>query len=499
MKFPAFAELDRDQRNVYSESPQDKGVLIVGPPGSGKTVLAMHRATRLADSGDVILGMFNKTLRQYTSNFEGLPKNVQVVHINDWVKNWYKEAFNRRHPFIRKPFNIDWDKIDEDLSNATKEEKQKLHWGHLIIDEGQDFPKRMYATLMKYINNEKDPTLTLSVFADENQTITDVNSTISEIRGEINATARNKRYWRVDKNYRNTKEVAKFARHFQVLGAGTVSLPDHEGIKPVIFVNKDLNSQIKHIADYCNVQTNKEVGVVVLGRNKDVNSIYKAIKTTLELNQSKYLVQTYIGEKRFELNDWESLKFDTPPSITVLHQANSKGLEFDVVFVINLAGLYLSSGNEIDGFKKLYVVSSRPREHLFFMVEGSPDKGGFKDVLRLFPSHNDNEPLCTFTTLEKDLKDPVLKDMLDEVDWLPSASTVARDLYGDLAKKLSQLGIEKAKQIIIEAVSGQFEYGHIPQLINDRLSESNNKEESILDTLVELNNFSISGIRDKIE
>ena len=266
MKFPAFAELDRDQRNVYSESPQDKGVLIVGPPGSGKTVLAMHRATRLADSGDVILGMFNKTLRQYTSNFEGLPKNVQVVHINDWVKNWYKEAFNRRHPFIRKPFNIDWDKIDEDLSNATKEEKQKLHWGHLIIDEGQDFPKRMYATLMKYINNEKDPTLTLSVFADENQTITDVNSTISEIRGEINATARNKRYWRVDKNYRNTKEVAKFARHFQVLGAGTVSLPDHEGIKPVIFVNKDLNSQIKHIADYCNVQTNKEVGVVVLGR-----------------------------------------------------------------------------------------------------------------------------------------------------------------------------------------------------------------------------------------
>ena len=221
--------------------------------------------------------------------------------------------------------------------------------------------------------------------------------------------------------------------------------------------------------------------------------------STLELNQSKYLVQTYIGEKRFELNDWESLKFDTPPSITVLHQANSKGLEFDVVFVINLAGLYLSSGNEIDGFKKLYVVSSRPREHLFFMVEGSPDKGGFKDVLRLFPSHNDNEPLCTFTTLEKDLKDPVLKDMLDEVDWLPSASTVARDLYGDLAKKLSQLGIEKAKQIIIEAVSGQFEYGHIPQLINDRLSESNNKEESILDTLVELNNFSISGIRDKIE
>ena len=92
MRFPAFAELDRDQRNVYSESPQNGGVLIVGPPGSGKTVLAMHRATRLAKSGNVILAMFNKTLRQYTANFEGLPNNVQVLHIHDWVKKWYRNG-----------------------------------------------------------------------------------------------------------------------------------------------------------------------------------------------------------------------------------------------------------------------------------------------------------------------------------------------------------------------------------------------------------------------
>jgi len=500
VKFPTFADLDQDQRRVYSESPQDKGVLIVGPPGSGKTVLAMHRATRLSKSGDVIVGMFNKTLRQYTSNFEGLPKNVKVVHIHEWAKEWYESAFGKGSfpTTYGKPWEINWAKIDQNIASATDTQKSKLHWGHLIIDEGQDFPKKMYVTLMNYLNNQKDPTITLSVFADENQTITDVNSTISEIRTEINATARNMRYWRVDKNYRNTKEVAKFARHFQVLGAGTVSLPDHEGIKPVVFVNKDLNSQIQHIANYCNVQTNKEVGVVVFGANKDVKFVYTAIKATLDSNQSKYHVQTYIGKNTFKLNDWESLKFDKPPSITIIHQANSKGLEFDVVFVINLAGLYLRAGNEIDGFKKLYVVSSRPREHLFFMVEGSPDNGGFKDVLRLFPNHNDNESLCTYKTLEKDLQNPVLEDMLNDVDWLPSASTVARQLYGDLAKKLSELNIDKTKQIIIEAVSGQFEYGHIPQLINDRLSEANNIEESILDTLVELNNFSIKEIKDKV-
>jgi len=499
MKFPAFAELDRDQRNVYSESPQNGGVLIVGPPGSGKTVLALHRATRLAKSGKVTLGMFNKTLRQYTSNFEDLPNNVQVVHINEWAKNWYESVFGKKtFPTNGKPWDINWEKIGQNLTNATDTQKKKLHWGNLIIDEGQDFPKKMYTTLMNHINTEKDSTLTLSVFADENQTITDNHSTISELRTEINASARNKRYWRVDKNYRNTKQVAQFARHFQVLGSGAVSLPDHEGIKPVIFVNKDLNSQIQHIANYCNVQTNKEIGVVVLGKNTKVKYIYEAIKSILESNQSNYLVQTFISERRFQLDDWQNLAFDKPPSITIIHQANSKGLEFDVVFVINLAGLYLSAGNEIDGFKKLYVVSSRPREHLFFMVEGSPDRGGFRDVLRLFPSNTGKEQLCTYTTLEADLNEPVLSNMLNEVDWLPSASTLARQLYGELAKKLSNLGVDEIKEIIIEAVSGQFVYAHIPQLINDRFSETNNIEESILDTLVDLNNVSIDGIKDKI-
>ena len=498
MRFPAFAELDRDQRNVYSESPQNGGVLIVGPPGSGKTVLAMHRATRLAKSGNVILAMFNKTLRQYTANFEGLPNNVQVLHIHDWVKKWYRHGFNKSFPYIQYRFNIDWDQIDKDLSNASNEQKRKLHWGHLIIDEGQDFQKKMYTVLMKHILNQKDPTLTLSVFADENQTITDSHSTISELRTEINASARNKRFWRVDKNYRNTKEVAKFSRHFQVLGSSAVSLPNHEGIKPVIFVNKDLNSQIQHIANYCKVQTNKEIGVVVLGKNTKVRYIYDAIKSTLEANQSNYAVQTFIAERRFGLNDWQNLKFDQPPSITIIHQANSKGLEFDVVFVINLSGLTMTAGSEIDAYKKLYVVSSRPREHLFFMVEGSPENGGFRDVLRLFPGPEDEEQLCTYTTLEKDLEEPILTAMLKKVDWLPSASIVKRRMFGELANKLSLLEINQAKEIIIAAVSGQFDFAHIPQLINDRFDTTNNLEESILDTLVDLNNISITEIKNKI-
>ena len=503
MKFPAFALLDQDQRAVFSESPKDEGVVIVGPPGSGKTVLALHRAVRLAETGKVTLGMYNKTLRAYTSNFEDLPDNVEVLHVHDWVKQWYKSGFNKKrwpyYPYIgQEKFNIDWDQIDNDLTNATSEQKRKLHWGHLIIDEGQDFSKKMYSTLMKYLRKQNDETLTLSVFADENQTIFDVNSSIIEIREELNATAANKRYWRVDKNYRNTKQVAQFARHFQVLGSGSVTLPDQEGLKPVIFVNKDLDKQIQHIINYCNVQPKKEIGLVVFGTNVNVRDIYKTIKSNLEAKQSKYLVQTYIGEKRFGLNDWENLTFDKPPSITILHQTNSKGLEFDVVFVINLPAIFQNTSDEIAGFKKLYVVSSRPRQHLFYMIEGSPDKGGFKDVIKLFPKPNGEDALCTYTTTEKDLE-PALGGMLSDVEWLPSAAVLKREKFGELARIMSELDFEKVIEIFSEAVSNQFDSDHIPQLIERRLLESSDIEEAILDTLVELNNRSIKNIKDKIE
>ncbi len=499
MKFPLFADLDRDQRAVFSESPKNGGVLIVGPPGSGKTVLAMHRACRLAKSGKVTIGMFTKTLRQYTSNFEDLPENATVVHLHDWAKKWYKTGFNKdTYPFIgNKKYDIDWDQIDKDITNASEAEKRRLHWGHLIIDEGQDFSRKMYSALTKFMFSQDDPTLTLSVFADDNQTIFDNNSTISELKTELNASPRNKRFWRVDKNYRNTKDVAKFARHFQVKDSGTLTLPDREGMKPIIFVNKDLNSQIQHIANYCGIQTDKEIGVIVPGNSADVRNTYNAIKSILGSTDSKYTVQTYISKKSYGLNKWENLQFDKPPSITIIHQASSKGLEFDVVFVINLEGLYMSTGNEIDGFKKLYVVSSRPRDHLYYMVEGSPERGGFKDVMRLFPNPNDKEELCSYKSIDKDLI-PVLGDMLNEVDWLDNAQKHKRNMYGDISSKLSKLNISQIKKIITDSIQGQWDYSHIPQLFNDRVENNNNIEESILDTLVDLSNTSIRHIKEKV-
>ena len=51
-------------------------------------------------------------------------------------------------------------------------------------------------------------------------------------------------------------------------------------------------------------------------------------------------------------------------SITVLHSQSAKGLEFDVVFVLNTEDLQVNGEHAYDVYKKLYVVNTRAREQL---------------------------------------------------------------------------------------------------------------------------------------
>ncbi|MCE2482300.1 MAG: DUF2075 domain-containing protein [Alphaproteobacteria bacterium] len=56
MRLPTYDEISRDeeQLNVY-ETPFDESLFVVGPPGSGKTVLAVHRAQMLANADDTVV------------------------------------------------------------------------------------------------------------------------------------------------------------------------------------------------------------------------------------------------------------------------------------------------------------------------------------------------------------------------------------------------------------------------------------------------------------
>ena len=487
MRFPPFADLDQDQRRVYADAPTDGAMLVTGPPGTGKTIIAMHRALRLAQNDDrqVTVIMFNKVLARYTSNFEN-PHNIKVIHMHGWAPNWYKTAFGRPIPTIDKYRTPDWQMIKTIIRNCREQSiLKKLSWGHLIIDEGQDFDSQMYSALMAVVRHkslEGDDQPTLTVFADENQTITDKNSTIVELIEELNTDMDTQRLWRLDKNYRNSTEIAKFSRHFQVRNSSHVALPERETARlPVVFIRVD--EPYDQIIDFTANQGSLEVGVVVFGSSADVRRTYKELNKKIQQKRVKCRIQGYVSrDPDGILDDHTKLQFDSPPSITVVHQKSSKGLEFDAVFLINVNALRTRDGDELDSFKELYVAASRARDYLFSIIRGELEQSFFPDSMRLLP--DPTEGLCTY--LDRDGQSLDEDALLLRVNWLDTAYHHQRQelMQEGLVSRLREIDVNELTKVLDELARKSFAYQGTATIIEDRVRAGT--QEGLLDLVIEL-------------
>ena len=305
MRMPELRELDIDQRNIYTKSPESGPILVTGPPGTGKTILAFHRSARLASSGQKVqIIMFNNVLKRFVNNTDGFDLgNVDVSTMHSWVPKWFRGAMGFYPPKIG-PYKFDWRKMLELIDQANDVNVlRKLDWGHLVIDEGQDFPPDMYRTLSTTRYKLDDAGIdgaAVSVFADDNQSITNDRSSVEQIRNTLNIKDDENRFWRVHKNYRNNKEIAEFSRCFQIRGAQSARLPDKEsGVQPSVMMTELLKGVLDTIKQLVKNRP-IEVGIIVLGNAYDVESIYTSMKDGL--SGSDILLQGYLNTPKEEKN-----------------------------------------------------------------------------------------------------------------------------------------------------------------------------------------------------
>lgn len=384
MRFPKITELDREQELIYEGAPRDGTILIIGPPGTGKTVIAFHRADYLAKLGQVPrVIMFNKVLRQFASDRGDLACSVVVQTINQWLFAWWKSNMQTaRLPCVgNDKWYHDWPAIQLSLMQKMFEKSAGLHrvgWGHLLIDEGQDMPPGMYGALnaLMHVLNATGtvaPTA-ITVFADDNQRLQPGrNSTVEQIRQALGLHEGDKNVFTLRRNYRNTLEIARFAARFYVgLPSGIPDLPeDKRGALPTVFLGQaeteDLNLSLfaQRIANFAKAR-GQEVGVFVPNnrvRKKMVNRIVARVGDSIK-------VQSYASGDPGE--EAEALKFDEGGYITVLNYASAKGLEFETVFVIDPMRCSSGSGASLDLKMALYVLCSRGRSGLTVMVVDEP-------------------------------------------------------------------------------------------------------------------------------
>lgn len=372
MRLVISTELSSEQENILNLAPLTENILIYGPPGSGKTVMAYLRAETLTSKFDLVsLVMYNKVLSSFSKNAIK-EDSIEVKTMHSWVWKWWKGIIKNEELPMSEVYNHDWKKIFELLlENKDDINMKNVDWNHLILDEGQDFSIDMYKYLetIRKIYCKKETSLT--VLADENQRLNENNSTIDEIISYIKVEESN--VYPLTKNYRNTDEVNRLLKSFYTgLVTGETISSGRKGDKPKFVTAKNFSKSIQFIIRYIKLHQNQEIAIIT-SSNRHRTCYFNYLSKVFEDESENFFVQTYASDDP----KWKSttkLKFDTPGVITIINKQSCKGLEFDAVFITDLEYIDISS-DKIDLFKmEMYVICSRARENLFLMAQNSSDE-----------------------------------------------------------------------------------------------------------------------------
>ena len=359
MRLPSYQQLSKEQDKINNLS-LGESFLVTGPPGTGKTVMALYRAQMLAKQKvKASLLMHSRLLSQYTADaVSSLDLNGVVKTFYAWIGSFYQAEYHQNVPTFAA-FEIDWNSV---LDQLGAQPPRHTSLEHLIIDEGQDIHKNFYPIARQLAK-------CVTVFADENQRLTAANSTIPEIKGFGNFRAIHE----LKKNYRNTREIALLAAHFHTgLRTGVPDLPDRRGEKPVLLKHKNMNETVEYIARYEKNNPKQQIGVFVpFGKTRD--SLFNRFSVG---GRTKNPPQKYVGGKGSEA----AVVDFTRPGITVLCYKSAKGLEFDTVFLPELQDV--KDGIHTSEFKMMfYVLVSRARDSLYLAYSGEEPP----TVLNAFP------------------------------------------------------------------------------------------------------------------
>jgi superfamily I DNA/RNA helicase len=356
LELPDFDALSTEQEDVL-DIPLGQSSLIVGPPGTGKTVMAIYRAEALHKAGhETLLLMYNRLLSTYTKSAVKQRKiDGAVATYHSWFPRLWKGHYGVEPPRVDQ-WTFDWQACRMQLLEDPLPQRNI----HILVDEGQDMPRQFYMVLSLVAAS-------LTVFADENQRIASDQSTIEEIREVMGIDKDEVRTLR--RNYRNTRPIAQFAASFYTgLRSGIPDLPPSSarGEKPLLYNYDNLYQELDAVVTYERNFPDHTIGVLV-PYQATVRKVYNRLK-----DKTKNPVQVYLSQDPREAK-LPTINFAKPGVKIVTHQS-AKGLEFHAVFLPEL-NTYRGDPKADDTRMKMYVLSSRAKRvlHIGYTGEGVPE------------------------------------------------------------------------------------------------------------------------------
>lgn len=161
----ALITLTDQQFNILTTLNRRRRAKICGCAGSGKTLIAVEKATRLAAGGmQVLLTCFNTRLAEDLRTRLAKHANLTVLTFHDLCKKLAEEA-----GVLPTMGDDEQDFYDRQLPEALMTAAEKLgpRYDALIVDEGQDFADEWWVPLQMTLRDPDEGIL--YIFYDDNQ------------------------------------------------------------------------------------------------------------------------------------------------------------------------------------------------------------------------------------------------------------------------------------------------------------------------------------------
>lgn len=362
-RLPGIHELNKRQEDAIS-LPLHGQRLVVGGPGTGKSVVALHRAWQCHRRGQSYhFLVFNRPLN--IAGFQIIKSSYQDQWelVSSTWDSWFREVFQNE---IGKPCPkqiavspssyspIDWEAVSDVLANHNSKEIPL----HLILDEGQDMPPDFYTALVNLGFSN------FFVVADQNQQIiSGKNSSRKEIEVALNIHD----VIELDENFRNSFPIARVANEFYT-GDPAVPRPALPAVgksskTPLLFSYREESHFTRIVARILKLADRNPRSLIgIITPNNEIRKRYldALSQCQVELDHGKPPIQTYDSQQP------SSLSFDQG-GIMVLNCQACKGLEFDTVILADIEEHFLDRIDPDAAKRRFYVMVSRAKSQLIML------------------------------------------------------------------------------------------------------------------------------------
>jgi hypothetical protein len=278
------------QQTVYLRAiGRRKRAIISGGAGTGKTLLAVDRASQLAISGaKTLLLCYNRPLADHLKDVIGSNNNLLPMTFHQLCEWRIRQTLSKTSHDLKVEANQaypgrDFFNVQMPFALALSTELLPERFDAIIVDEGQDFRPEYWLPLEMLLQNEKESHL--YIFLDMNQALYQQSANLPVTDEPFPLTV----------NCRNTKYIHEAAYRFY--RGDPVDPPAIQGVPVETHAKETLQEQVGELHSLVSSLLSaervesKDIVVLVVGHAK--NAYFEALRSRTLPKGVKYSIEAH--------------------------------------------------------------------------------------------------------------------------------------------------------------------------------------------------------------